>query len=130
MTQELVAEGLFTWPSDEPRLIASKCCDCATVTFPRQASCPNCADARSYSPPISAQPRAASWTAAQSPYSGHALQGQMPAPTVYDRSMFTLNQGIGPIVNTSTFNPSTGFLPGYGQVGSPYMNIAPGGFGF
>ena len=24
MTQEVVAEGLFTWPSDEPRLIASR----------------------------------------------------------------------------------------------------------
>ena len=24
MTQELVAEGLFTWPSDEPRLIGSR----------------------------------------------------------------------------------------------------------
>lgn len=38
-----VADDLFTWPSDEPQLIASKCRDCATVTFPRQASCPNCA---------------------------------------------------------------------------------------
>ena len=38
-----IAEDLFTWPSDEPQLIASKCRDCATVTFPRQASCPNCA---------------------------------------------------------------------------------------
>jgi len=38
-----IADDLFTWPSDEPQLIASKCRDCATVTFPRQTSCPNCA---------------------------------------------------------------------------------------
>ena len=29
-----VADDLFTWPSDEPQLIASKCRACATVTFP------------------------------------------------------------------------------------------------
>jgi uncharacterized OB-fold protein len=37
-----VAEGLFTWPSDAPQLIASRCRTCATTTFPRQASCPRC----------------------------------------------------------------------------------------
>jgi uncharacterized OB-fold protein len=38
-----VAEGLFTWPSDEPQLIGSRCGKCAIVTFPSQASCPRCA---------------------------------------------------------------------------------------
>jgi uncharacterized protein len=37
-----IAEGLFTWPSDAPRLIGGMCRACGTVTFPRQASCPNC----------------------------------------------------------------------------------------
>jgi uncharacterized OB-fold protein len=37
-----IAEGLFTWPSDAPRLIGGKCQACGTVTFPRQESCPNC----------------------------------------------------------------------------------------
>jgi uncharacterized protein len=35
-----VADGLFTWPSDEPRLIGATCRDCGTTTFPSQASCP------------------------------------------------------------------------------------------
>lgn len=37
-----VAEGLFTWPSVEPRLIGGSCSACATTTFPKQSSCPKC----------------------------------------------------------------------------------------
>jgi uncharacterized OB-fold protein len=37
-----VAEGLFTWPSDEPRLIGGSCRTCGTTTFPQQDSCPKC----------------------------------------------------------------------------------------
>jgi uncharacterized protein len=37
-----VADGLFTWPADEPRLIGSRCRDCGVVTFPAQGSCPAC----------------------------------------------------------------------------------------
>ncbi len=37
-----VAEGLFTWPDDEPRLIGSRCPACGVVTFPEQNSCPAC----------------------------------------------------------------------------------------
>ena len=42
MAQVPVAEGVFTWPSDEPRLIGSRCAACAIVTFPAQESCPRC----------------------------------------------------------------------------------------
>ena len=37
-----IAEGLFTWPADEPRLIGSQCAGCGVVTFPAQAACPRC----------------------------------------------------------------------------------------
>ena len=37
-----VAEGLFTWPDDEPRLIGSRCAACGVVSFPEQDSCPAC----------------------------------------------------------------------------------------
>jgi uncharacterized OB-fold protein len=37
-----IAEDLFTWPSDEPRLIGSRCAACETVTFPAQSGCPRC----------------------------------------------------------------------------------------
>ena len=45
MAQVPIAEGLFTWPSDDPRLIASGCADCDTVVFPSQAFCPGCGSA-------------------------------------------------------------------------------------
>ena len=38
-----ITEGLFTGPSDTPRLIGSRCRACGVVTFPRQESCPRCA---------------------------------------------------------------------------------------
>lgn len=37
-----VAEGLFTWPSNEPQLIGSRCRACGRVAFPRHSSCPAC----------------------------------------------------------------------------------------
>jgi uncharacterized protein len=42
-TQVPVAEGIFTWPADEPRLIGSRCTECGIITFPVQDSCPRCA---------------------------------------------------------------------------------------
>jgi uncharacterized OB-fold protein len=38
--ERAIREGLFTWPSDEPQLIGSKCGQCGIVTFPAQGSCP------------------------------------------------------------------------------------------
>jgi uncharacterized OB-fold protein len=37
-----IAEGLFTWPSNDPRLLGSQCAACGVVTFPAQKSCPAC----------------------------------------------------------------------------------------
>lgn len=34
-------EGLFTWPADQPRLIASRCKKCGSVSFPKSAYCTN-----------------------------------------------------------------------------------------
>ncbi len=43
MARVPVAEGIFTWPSDDPQLVGSRCTDCGIVTFPSQQSCPRCA---------------------------------------------------------------------------------------
>jgi uncharacterized OB-fold protein len=37
-----VAEGLFTWPSEDPQLIGASCARCGITTFPSQSSCPKC----------------------------------------------------------------------------------------
>lgn len=43
MAQVPIAEGVFTWPSESPQLIGSRCTACGIVTFPSQDSCPRCA---------------------------------------------------------------------------------------
>ena len=45
-TQVPVAEGVFTWPSDEPRLIGSRCDSCGTYDFPAQRECARCTGAQ------------------------------------------------------------------------------------
>lgn len=42
MTQVPIAEDVFTWPSDSPRLLGSRCNECGTHTFPMQSGCPRC----------------------------------------------------------------------------------------
>lgn len=42
MTTAPIAEGLFTWPGDEPRLIGGRCAACGAVGFPRPPSCARC----------------------------------------------------------------------------------------
>lgn len=37
-----IAPDLFTWPSDAPQLIGSRCAQCGTVVFPRASGCPRC----------------------------------------------------------------------------------------
>jgi len=37
-----VAEGLFTWPSDDPRLIGAQCQACGLVGFPGGPACQRC----------------------------------------------------------------------------------------
>ena len=37
-----VAEGLFTWPSDQPRLIGAQCAACGLIAFPAGAACQRC----------------------------------------------------------------------------------------
>lgn len=38
-----IADGLFTWPSDSPALIGTRCDNCGEVTFPSHYGCPRCA---------------------------------------------------------------------------------------
>ena len=42
MGSEPIAEGLFTWPSEEPQLIGRRCGACGAVTFPARGGCGRC----------------------------------------------------------------------------------------
>ncbi|WP_405182695.1 OB-fold domain-containing protein [Nocardia sp. NBC_01377] len=37
-----IAEDLFTWPADDPALLAGRCSACDTLAFPLRDSCPRC----------------------------------------------------------------------------------------
>jgi uncharacterized OB-fold protein len=42
VSQTAFAPEVFTWPSDDPRLIGARCPQCSAVVFPFQTSCPRC----------------------------------------------------------------------------------------
>lgn len=42
MSSRPIAEGLFTGPGDEPRLIGNRCGKCAAITFPVRVGCARC----------------------------------------------------------------------------------------
>jgi uncharacterized OB-fold protein len=42
MGGEPIAAGLFTWPSDEPRLIGARCGACGAISFPVRYGCARC----------------------------------------------------------------------------------------
>jgi uncharacterized protein len=55
-----VEEGLFTWPSDAPRLIGSKCTNCGNHMFPVQSGCPKCTGSETET--VELEPRGTLWT--------------------------------------------------------------------
>jgi uncharacterized OB-fold protein len=83
MTRVPVAEGVFTWPSDEPRLIGSRCSECGIVTFPAQDSCPRCASTAMVEQLLSRRGRLWAWTTQEfpppaPPYAGPTGAGFVP----------------------------------------------------
>jgi uncharacterized OB-fold protein len=71
-----VAEGIFTWPSDEPQLIGTRCASCGIVTFPSQGSCPRCASVDMSEELLARRGRLWAWTTQNfpppPPYAGPA----------------------------------------------------------
>lgn len=60
MKQIPVADGVFTWPSDRPALIGSRCLECGNHMFPVQGSCPRCSGSRTES--VELERRGTLWT--------------------------------------------------------------------
>ncbi len=72
-----VEEGVFTWPSDDPRLIGSECVSCGTVTFPRQGGCAKCTGSEMVDRELSTRGTLWTWTVQafppkSPPYAGDA----------------------------------------------------------
>jgi uncharacterized protein len=62
VAQRSVAEGLFEWPTDQPRLWASRCEACSFITFPVQDSCPSCGGDGVATTPLSTRGTLWTWT--------------------------------------------------------------------
>lgn len=76
-TQVPVEEGLFTWPSDEPCLIGSRCLDCDNHMFPTQNECPKCTGANTEDVELGTEGTLWTWTIQgyppkSPPYAGNA----------------------------------------------------------
>ena len=57
-----LAEGLFTWPSDAPRLLGSRCGSCGTMTFPTHDGCPRCSSQDMATVELGTRGRVWTWT--------------------------------------------------------------------
>jgi acyl-CoA synthetase (AMP-forming)/AMP-acid ligase II/uncharacterized OB-fold protein len=62
MARVAVADGVFTWPADDPQLIGSRCTACGIVTFPAQESCPRCASTEMAEHLLARRGRLWAWT--------------------------------------------------------------------
>ena len=63
MARVPIAEGVFTWPpSEDPRLIGSRCAACGIVTFPVQGACPRCPSTRMEEHRLPRRGRLWAWT--------------------------------------------------------------------
>lgn len=69
-----IAEGLFTWPSNDPRLLGSQCQACGVVTFPVQSGCPACGSTNVESIELEREGTLWTWT----------IQGFYPQRPPYD----------------------------------------------
>jgi len=57
-----VSEGVFTWPSDEPHLIGSRCVQCGNHMFPVQSGCPKCTGTQTETVELSRRGTLWTWT--------------------------------------------------------------------
>ena len=65
-----IIEGYFTWPSDEPRIIANRCKKCGTISLPRVPFCtnPDCEKVRENIETIELSSEGTLWTYGQQVY--------------------------------------------------------------
>jgi uncharacterized OB-fold protein len=77
-----IIEGLFTWPSDKPQFVASRCKKCGTVTFPKAAFCanPNCQKARENIEQVKLSNKGKLWTWTIQQYAPPAPFRKEPLP--------------------------------------------------
>jgi len=76
-----VAEGVFTWPSDTPRLIAARCTECDNHMFPMQDDCPRCSGASTEQVELSPTGTLWTWTVQNYPPKSPPYAGNVDPAT-------------------------------------------------
>jgi len=61
-TRVPVADGIFTWQSDQPKLLGSRCTNCGNHMFPVQDGCPRCMSSESEQVELATRGTLWSWT--------------------------------------------------------------------
>lgn len=87
MTNQVpIADGVFTWPSEKPKLLASRCDDCGIADFPAKKSCPACCGQNLHLEELPTRGKLWTWT----------IQGFMPNPYKSDETPETFTPfGVG-----------------------------------
>ena len=75
MTVVPIADGLFTWPADEPALLGSSCDACSNLSFPARPGCPRCGSTDATVRPLGRRGTLWTWTSQEfrppsPPYTG------------------------------------------------------------
>ena len=81
LKQVPVAHGIFTWPSDSPRLLASCCDDCGNHMFPLQGGCSKCGGASTKTVELSGRGTLWTWTVQSYPPKAPPFAGNVDPAT-------------------------------------------------
>lgn len=69
-----IAQGLFTWPSEDPQLIGNRCTSCGAVIFPARGGCARCGSTELESHLLGTRGTLSTWTsqgfAPKAPFTG------------------------------------------------------------
>lgn len=103
--QTPIREGLFTWPSDDPQLIASKCSACGEVAFPCQDSCPNCTGDATEPIHVSRRGKLWTWTIQRFPPPTPPFAGDSEAFVPFGVGYIELPEGIRIEARLTESNP-------------------------
>lgn len=91
--QKALAPEISTWPDAEPRLIGSRCTDCAATTFPAQARCPKCSGGNTEQVRLPRRGTVIAWTTQGfppgAPYKGPTGKTSSPSASVWSNSPMT-----------------------------------------
>ncbi|MBG01478.1 MAG: DNA-binding protein [Acidimicrobiaceae bacterium] len=74
-----IEEGLFTWPSDSPKLVGSECQDCGAIVFPAQSGCPRCTSDNTETKELGTRGKLWTWTIQGFPPKSPPYQGDVDA---------------------------------------------------